>query len=134
MSQILVVEDNELNREMLSRRLSRRGYTVVCAVNGEEALAMARARLPDLIIMDIRLPDMSGCQVTRMLKSEPDTRHIPVVALSAHAMDAHRQEAISAGCDDYDTKPVDIERLVGKMRALLIGSVKESWNSGEMAA
>lgn len=134
MSQILVVEDNELNREMLSRRLSRRGYTVVCAVNGEEALAMARARLPDLIIMDIRLPDMSGCQVTRMLKSEPDTRHILVVALSAHAMDAHRQEAITAGCDDYDTKPVDIERLVGKMRALLIGSVKESWNSGEMAA
>jgi CheY-like chemotaxis protein len=128
-----LVEDNELNREMLSRRLGRRGYTVDCAVNGEEALAMARARLPDLILMDIRLPDISGCDVTRTLKADSRTCHIPVIALSAHAMDAHRHDAISAGCDDYDTKPVDIDRLVAKMRALLIESASRS-HANDLAA
>jgi two-component system cell cycle response regulator DivK len=119
LSKILLVEDNEMNRDMLSRRLLRNGYQVVLAVDGGEGLAMARAESPDLILMDMSLPVLDGWEATRQLKSEPGTREIPVIALTAHAMAGDRQKALSAGCDDFDTKPVELPRLLTKIEALL---------------
>jgi CheY-like chemotaxis protein len=119
MPKILLVEDNEMNRDMLSRRLERKGYQVVLAVDGGEGLAMASNEHPDLILMDLSLPVMSGCEVTRKLRSDPQTRPIPVIALTAHAMSSDRQEALDAGCNDYDIKPLDFPRLLGKIESLL---------------
>jgi two-component system cell cycle response regulator DivK len=115
----LLVEDNEMNRDMLSRRLLRNGYEVVLAVDGGEGVAMARAQAPDLILMDMSLPGLDGWEATRQLKAEPGTREIPVIALTAHAMSGDRQKALSAGCDDFDTKPVELPRLLTKIQALL---------------
>jgi CheY-like chemotaxis protein len=119
MAKILLVEDNELNRDMLSRRLSRRGYLVVEATDGEAALALAASERPDLILMDMSLPVLDGWEATRRLKATPATRPIPVIALTAHAMVADRERCLEAGCDDFDTKPVEIERLLGKIARLL---------------
>lgn len=121
MRKILLVEDNELNRDMLSRRLSRRGYEVLVAVDGAQGIEMARSLTPDLILMDVGLPGIDGLEATRQLKAEPGTSTIPVVALTANAMAGDQEEALAAGCDEYDTKPVDIARLVGKIQALLGG-------------
>ena len=118
-SKILIVEDDEMNRDMLSRRLVLQGYSVVQATDGVEGLEMADAEAPDLILMDMSLPDLDGWETTRRLKAEKDTRPIPVIALTAHALVSDRQKAIAAGCDDYDTKPVDLRRLVAKIAALL---------------
>ncbi len=119
MSKILLVEDNEMNRDMLSRRLVRNGYEVLLAIDGGEGLAKARAESPDLILMDMSLPGLDGWEATRQLKAEPGTRGIPVIALTAHAMAGDRQKALSAGCDDFDTKPVELPRLLTKIQALL---------------
>jgi len=119
MPKILLVEDNEMNRDMLSRRLQRRGYSVVAAYDGEQGLLMARSEMPDLILMDISLPLMDGLQVTRLLKSDEATRHIPIIALTAHALVTDRDKAFEAGCDDYDTKPVEFGRLNEKIDTLL---------------
>src|SRR5215210_4157084 len=116
---ILLIEDNELNRDMLRRRLERRGYAVAEAVDGLAGLAAAKASPPDLVLMDLRLPDVDGREVTRRLRSDPLTARVPVIALTAHAMEGDREAALEAGCDDYDTKPVDLARLVGKIEALL---------------
>ena len=119
MTKILLVEDNEMNRDMLSRRLMRKGFDVLMAVDGQEGLERARAVGPDLILMDMSLPVMDGWEASRRLKADPDTQHIPIIALTAHAMSEDRQSALDAGCDDYDTKPVDLKRLLGKIQALL---------------
>lgn len=119
MAKILLVEDNELNRDMLSRRLERRGYTVVCALDGEQAVAMARSESPALILMDMSLPVIDGWEATRRLKGDPATQAIPIIALTAHAMAADERKAREAGCDDFDTKPIELPRLLGKMQALL---------------
>jgi CheY-like chemotaxis protein len=119
MSRILIVEDNEMNRDMLSRRLQRRGYDILFAVDGEAGVQTATAELPDLILMDMGLPVIDGWEATRRLKQAAATRHIPIVALSAHAMSGDRDRAIEAGCDDYDTKPVDLARLLDKIELLL---------------
>ena len=119
MPKILLVEDNEMNRDMLSRRLQRKGYSVVTAEDGEKGLLLARSETPDLILMDISLPVMSGWEVTRLLKANESTRHIPIIALTAHAWVTDREKAIEAGCDDYDTKPVELPRLLGKIEAQL---------------
>ena len=116
---ILLVEDDEMNRDMLSRRLEFLHYRVLLAVDGLEAVAVARAELPDLILMDMSLPELDGWEATRRLKADDATRSIPVIALTAHAMVSDRNNALRAGCDDYDTKPVDLERLLGKMKVLL---------------
>jgi CheY-like chemotaxis protein len=119
MPRILLVEDNEMNRDMLSRRLIRRGYEVMLAVDGVEGVARAKADLPDLILMDMRLPVMDGWDASRALKGDPITARIPVIALTAHAMAADEQRAREAGCDDFDTKPVELDRLLGKIAVLL---------------
>ena len=119
MTKILLVEDNELNRDMLSRRLERKGYQVVMALDGEQALAMARAENPALILMDMSLPVVDGWEATRRLKAADDTRGIPVIALTAHAMASDEQQALEAGCDDFDTKPIDLPRLLGKIGRFL---------------
>jgi two-component system cell cycle response regulator DivK len=119
MARILIVEDNEMNRDMLSRRLTRRGYEVAIAVDGEAGIAAATTERPDLILMDMSLPGMDGWQATRQLKSREATRAIPIIGLSAHAMTGDRDKALAAGCDDYDTKPVELPRLIGKIEALL---------------
>ena len=119
MARILLVEDNEMNRDMLSRRLVRRGYEVVIAVDGAEGVDIATAQKPDLILMDMSLPVMDGWEATRRLKAAEDTAAIPVIALTAHAMDSDREKAMAAGCDDYDTKPVELDRLLGKIEQLL---------------
>jgi CheY-like chemotaxis protein len=119
MAKILLVEDNELNRDMLSRRLARRGHQVIVAVDGRAALALAASERPDLILMDMSLPVLDGWEATRRLKAAPATRPIPVIALTAHAMVADRERSLEAGCDDFDTKPVEIERLLGKIARLL---------------
>ena len=119
MAKILLVEDNEMNWDMLSRRLGRRGYEVVVAVDGEQGVAMSRSEVPDLILMDMSLPILDGWEATRQLKGSPETSHIPVVGLSAHAMASDREKALAAGCDDYDTKPVELRRLLDKITALL---------------
>ena len=119
MPTILLVEDNELNRDMLSRRLSRKGFDLECAIDGEECMALLASSRPDLILMDINLPGRDGYELTREIKANLDTASIPVVALTAHAMSGDREKSIAAGCDDYDTKPVDLQRLLGKINALL---------------
>lgn len=120
MRTILIVEDNELNRDMLSRRLMRRGYHVVCATSGHEALRVTADRMPDVVLMDIGLPEMDGLEATRRLKASEATRGIPIIALTAHALVTDRDSALSAGCDDFDTKPVDFARLIGKIDRLLL--------------
>lgn len=119
MPKILLVEDNEMNRDMLSRRLERRGYQVVIAVDGEQGVAMAQLEAPDLILMDMSLPVLDGWEAARRLKAAPETQAIPVIALTAHAMVGDREKAIAAGCDDYDTKPVEFQRLLEKIEAIL---------------
>ncbi len=120
MPKILLVEDNEMNRDMLSRRLQRRGHSVIIANDGEEGLSLAFTEMPDIILMDISLPVMDGCEVTRRLKADKKTRHIPVIALTAHALVTDRVKAINAGCDDYDTKPVEFSRLSEKIHNCLL--------------
>jgi two-component system, cell cycle response regulator DivK len=119
LSKILLVEDNELNRDMLSRRLTKRGYEVVVAVHGREGLAMARTEAPDLILMDMGLPEVDGWEATRRLKEEAPTRAIPIIGLSAHAMAGDEEKAFTVGCDDFDTKPIELPRLLEKIEALL---------------
>jgi two-component system, cell cycle response regulator DivK len=119
MSKILLVEDNEMNRDMLSRRLIRKGYEVVMAFDGEQAVEMAASQNPDLILMDMSLPGLDGWEATRQIKAAVATRTIPVIALTAHAMSDDREKALDAGCDDYDTKPIDFPRLLEKMSAAL---------------
>ena len=119
MTKILLVEDNEMNRDMLSRRLERKGFEVIIAVDGLEGVNMARSERPDLVLMDMSLPVMDGWEAVRTLKDDPETQAIPVLGLSAHAMTPDRDKAINAGCDDYDTKPVDIKRLLEKIQSLL---------------
>ena len=119
MVKILYVEDNEDNVYMLGRRLKRHGFEMAAAPDGERGLALARSEQPDLILMDLSLPVIDGWEATRRLKEAPETRAIPIIALSAHAMAGDREQALAAGCDDYDTKPVDMERLLAKIRALL---------------
>ena len=118
MTKILLVEDNEDNRDMLSRRLERKGFVVSLAVDGQDGVNKAEADLPDLILMDMSLPVMDGWQATKILKSTSATKNIPVIALTAHAMSSDREKAIDAGCDDYDTKPVDLQRLLDKIAIL----------------
>ena len=119
MAKILLVEDQEMNRDMLSRRLKKRGYEVAIAVDGAEGVEKARSDSPDLILMDMSLPVMDGWEATRTLKADEATRAIPVVALTAHAMSTDREKAVEAGCDGYETKPVDLPRLLGTMEKLL---------------
>jgi CheY-like chemotaxis protein len=119
MPKILLVEDNEMNRDMLSRRLEKRGYSMTIAVDGGQGVALAQSGLPDLILMDMSLPVLDGWEATKQLKADPATAGIPVIALTAHAMDSDRQKAIAAGCDDFDTKPVELARLLGKIEELL---------------
>jgi CheY-like chemotaxis protein len=122
MSKILLVEDNEMNRDMLSRRLERKGYRVVLAVDGLSGMEMAASEAPDLVLMDMSLPALDGWEAARRLKAAPGTRHLPVIALTAHAMSGDRDRALEAGCDDYDTKPIDLPRLLGKIEALLVAA------------
>ncbi|MDP3552415.1 response regulator [Methylocystis sp.] len=119
MVKILLVEDNEMNRDMLSRRLRRNGYEVVIAIDGQQGVEMAAAESPDLILMDMSLPVIDGWEAARQVRENEATRKIPVIALTAHAMAGDREKAIEAGCDDYDTKPVEITRLLGKITALI---------------
>ena len=126
MSKILLVEDNEMNRDMLSRRLERKGYVVVLAVDGQNGVEMAQSQAPDLVLMDMSLPVLDGWEATRRLKADAATQHIPVIALTAHAMSSDRNKALEAGCDDYDTKPVDLPRLLEKIEALLNAGGPES--------
>ena len=119
MPKILLVEDNEMNRDMLSRRLEKRGYTLVVAVDGAGGVAMARSEHPDLILMDMSLPVIDGWEATQQVKADPATAGIPIIALTAHAMESDRQKALAAGCDDFDTKPVELARLLLKIEELL---------------
>jgi len=122
MAKILLVEDNELNRDMLSRRLERKGFEVVMAADGQQGIDLAMSEDPDLILMDMDLPIVDGWEATRRVKAGESTRGIPVIALTAHAMVGDRDKAIAAGCDDYDTKPIDFPRLLGKIETLLGGA------------
>lgn len=119
MAKILLVEDSEMNRDMLARRLARRGYEVVIAVDGGQGVTLAQTEAPDLILMDMNLPVLDGSEATRQLRAAPATRSIPIIALTAHAMSGDREKALEAGCDDYDTKPIELERLLGKIEVLL---------------
>ena len=119
MAKILLVEDNEMNRDMLSRRLVKRGYEVSIALDGEQGVAMSRSETPALILMDMTLPGLDGWEATRQIKAMPETGGIPVIALTAHAMAGDREKAMAAGCDDFDTKPIDLPRLLEKIEALL---------------
>ena len=119
MAKILLVEDNEMNRDMLSRRLQRRGYHVVLAVDGQSGVEMAQNQAPDLVLMDMSLQVLDGWEAARRLKAGVLTKHIPIIALTAHAMSGDREKALDAGCDDYDTKPIELPRLLGKIEALL---------------
>jgi two-component system cell cycle response regulator DivK len=119
MAKVLLVEDNEMHRDMLARRLVRRGFEVVSAVNGKQGVDLARSEKPDIILMDMSLPIMDGWDATRCVKSDDATRSVPVIALTARAMSGDREKAIEAGCDDYDTKPVEFDRLIGKIERLL---------------
>ncbi len=120
MTKILLVEDNQMNRDMLSRRLARKGYEVVIAIDGQQGVAMARSETPDLILMDMSLPVVDGWEATRQLKTAPETQAIPIIALTAHAMAGDREKAVKAGCNDYDTKPIELPRLLEKIEALLV--------------
>ena len=124
MAKVLLVEDNEMNRDMLSRRLVRRGFEVVFAVDGQQGVDLARSEKPDIILMDMSLPVMDGWEATRRVKADDVTRGVPVIGLTAHAMSGDREKAIEAGCDDYDTKPVELDRLIEKMQRLLDGAGK----------
>lgn len=119
MPQILLVEDNEMNRDMLSRRLMRKGFDVILAVDGDECMDLLLTQKPDLVLMDINLPGRDGYELTREIKADLTTNSIPVIALTAHAMNGDREKSIAAGCDDYDTKPVDFTRLLGKITGLI---------------
>lgn len=119
MPKILLVEDNEMNRDMLSRRLLKAGFEMVIAVDGEQAVDLARSEAPDLILMDISLPGLDGWEATRRLKTMPETRSIPIIALTAHAMAGDREKSLAAGCNDYDTKPIDFRRLLEKIQDFL---------------
>ena len=119
MAKILLVEDNEMNRDMLARRLQRRGHEVLVAVDGAEGLELARREAPTLILMDMTLPVLDGWEATRRLKADPATGSIPIIALTAHAMNEDRERALAVGCDDFDTKPIEFPRLIGKVDALL---------------
>jgi CheY-like chemotaxis protein len=121
MPKILLIEDNEMNRDMLSRRLARNGFEVAVAVDGQQGVQMAATEKPDLILMDMSLPVMDGWEATRRVKADPATSAIPVIALTAHAMTDDREKAMAAGCNDFDTKPVELPRLLGKIKALLDG-------------
>ena len=131
MAKILIVEDNEMNRDMLSRRLGRRGYDVILAVDGKEAIEQAASESPDLILMDMNLPIVDGWEATRRLKAASPTRSIPIIALTAHAMAGDRSRALEAGCDDYDMKPVQLSRLLEKMESLLQKNAAGSQPGGE---
>jgi len=132
MAKILLVEDNEMNRDMLSRRLLRGGYELILAEDGQEAVDTAIARLPDLILMDMSLPVLNGWDATRLLKQTPVTAHIPVVALTAYALSGDREKAMAAGCDGYETKPIDLQRLIGTIEELLLrfGSSRAAVHAG----
>jgi CheY-like chemotaxis protein len=119
MPKILIVEDNEMNRDMLSRRLARKGYEVVMAWDGRQGVEMSRTEAPDLILMDLSLPDLDGWEATRRLKSDPETRSIPIIVLTAHVMAGDRENAREAGCDDFDIKPIELPRLLAKIESLL---------------
>lgn len=119
MTKVLLVEDNEMNRDMLGRRLQRKGYEVSIAVDGAEGIAMTHSEMPDIILMDMSLPVVDGWEATRRLKADPKIKAIPIIALTAHAMSGDREQAIAAGCDDYDTKPIEFPRLLEKIEALL---------------
>ena len=119
MPKILLVEDNEMNRDMLSRRLQRKGYDIIMAVDGKQGLKMAQAELPNLILMDMSLPVMDGWEATKRIKTLTETASIPVIALTAHAMEGDREKGLEAGCDEYDTKPIDFQRLLKKIESLL---------------
>jgi two-component system cell cycle response regulator DivK len=123
MAKVLLVEDNEMNRDMLSRRLIRRGFQVVFAMDGQQGVDLARSERPDIILMDMSLPIIDGWEATRRVKADDITRGVPVIGLTAHAMAGDREKAIEAGCDDYDTKPVELDRLIGKIERL-IGAAK----------
>jgi len=125
MLKILLVEDNEMNRDMLSRRLTRRGYEVVIAMDGQEGVNLA-ASAPDVILMDMSLPVIDGWEATKRIKADPATAAIPVIALTAHAMSGDREQALAAGCDDYDTKPIELDRLLGKIAAQLERTGKQA--------
>ncbi len=118
MPKVLLVEDNEMNRDMLSRRLQRRGFEVAFALDGAQGVAMSKTERPDIVLMDMSLPVMNGWEATRAIKADATTRHIPVIALTAHSMAGDREKAMEAGCDDYDVKPVELPRLLEKMAAL----------------
>jgi len=132
MFKILLVEDNEMNRDMLTRRLQRKGYEVVIAADGKEALRKAQSQTPDLILMDIRLPVMDGWEAMRRIKTVPETQSIPIIALTAHAMAGDMEKCMDAGCDDYDTKPIDLPRLLEKMQALLNNQDSHDQNSRQI--
>ncbi len=126
MAKLLLVEDNEMSRDMLSRRLARRGYEVAVAVDGAQGVEMARTERPDLVLMDLSLPVIDGWEATRRIKAGEATRHLPVIGLTAHAMASDRDKALDAGCDDYDTKPIELERLLQKVEALIQSAGKPS--------
>ncbi len=119
MTKILLVEDNEMNRDMLSRRLQRKGYDVEIAIDGKDGIEKATSGGFDLVLMDMSLPEIDGWEVTRLLREEPATKELPIIALTAHAMEGDREKALDAGCDDYDTKPIELPRLLSKIEALL---------------
>ena len=119
MSKILLVEDNEMNRDMLTRRLQRHGFVVCCAIDGPIGVAMAEQEQPDLILMDVALGEMDGWEATQLIKARPSTTHIPIIALTAHALASDRQKSIDVGCADFDTKPIDLPRLLEKIRSCL---------------
>jgi CheY-like chemotaxis protein len=126
MHKILLVEDNEMNRDMLTRRLERYGYLVCCAHDGAAGVAMAMSERPDLILMDVALGEMDGWEATQLIKANPATSTIPVIALTAHALASDRDKSVEVGCSDFDTKPVDMQRLLGKMRALLAAEHRDA--------
>ena len=133
MAKILLVEDNEMNRDMLSRRLARKGYEVVVATDGQTGIEMAEREKPDIVLMDMSLPVLDGWEATRRLKARAETRNMPVIALTAHAMSGDRDKALEAGCNDYDTKPIDLARLLGKIETLLAASAVRKDSAGASA-
>lgn len=133
MHKILLVEDNEMNRDMLTRRLQRHGFSVCCACDGPEGVAMAASEMPDLILMDVALGAMDGWEATQLIKARPATTAIPIIALTAHALASDRARSVEVGCSDFDTKPVDMQRLLGKIRALLPAGDRQSAVAGILA-